>query len=104
MNWTLPFTLSLLLAGLLHAQDWAKPRLEKSPRHMEWVDVKNGDRKVSCFIAFPERKEKATTVLVIYGAAGHGFMRAGEAPDGNAGNRSAREKAWKRWLELLGKL
>jgi len=265
MNRTLLFTVSLLLAGLLQAQDWAKARLEKSPRHMEWIDVKNGERKVSCFIAFPERKEKATTVLVIheifgltdwvrgvadqlaeagyiaiapdllsglgtdgkgtagftgtdtarkavsslppdqvvadldavvgyisglpaangkiavagfcwggaqtfrfatrntrikaafpfygasptlpedirritvpvygfyaendervnstipvaeelmkaasktyvpvtYAGAGHGFMRAGEAPDGNAGNRSAREKAWKRWLELLGKL
>ena len=265
MNRTLLFTVSLLLTGMLHAQDWAKARLEKSPRHMEWIDVKNGERKVSCFIAFPERKEKATTVVVIheifgltdwvrgvadqlaeagyiaiapdllsglgtdgkgtagftgsdtarkavsslppdqvvadldavvgyvsglpaangkiavagfcwggaqtfrfatrnsrikaafpfygagptlpedirritvpvygfygendervnstipiteelmkaadktyipaiYSGASHGFMRAGEAPDGNAGNRSARGKAWNRWLELLGKL
>ena len=48
------------------AQDWAKARLEKSPRHLEWVKVKHGDREVNCFIAFPEVKEKATTVVVIH--------------------------------------
>ncbi len=48
------------------AQDWAKPRLEKSPRHLEWVKVKNGDREVNCFIAFPEVKDKATAVIVIH--------------------------------------
>ncbi|MFM7213785.1 MAG: dienelactone hydrolase family protein [Verrucomicrobiota bacterium] len=66
MNWTFVFAASLLLHGGLLAQDWAKARLEKSPRHLEWVDVKNGDRKVACFIAFPEKKEKATTVVVIH--------------------------------------
>ena len=25
-------------------QDWAKQRLAKSPRHQEWVKVKNGNR------------------------------------------------------------
>lgn len=48
------------------AQDWAKARLEKSPRHMEWVKVKNGNREVNCFLAFPEVKEKAPTVVVIH--------------------------------------
>ncbi|TMP98570.1 MAG: dienelactone hydrolase family protein [Verrucomicrobia bacterium] len=48
------------------AQDWAKARLEKSPRHLEWVKVKHGDREVNCFIAFPEVKEKATAVVVIH--------------------------------------
>jgi carboxymethylenebutenolidase len=48
------------------AQDWAKERLEKSPRHLEWVKVKQGDREVSCFIAFPEVKDKATAVIVIH--------------------------------------
>ncbi|HLH53460.1 MAG TPA: dienelactone hydrolase family protein [Verrucomicrobiae bacterium] len=48
------------------AQDWAKTRLEKSPRHMEWVKVKNGNRDVNCFIAYPEVKEKATAVIVIH--------------------------------------
>lgn len=41
---------------------------------------------------------------VIYQDAGHGFMRAGEAPDASEGNKAAREAGWKRWLELLGEL
>ena len=48
------------------AQDWAKTRLEKSPRHLEWVKVKNGARQVNCFIAYPEVKDKATAVIVIH--------------------------------------
>ncbi|MEY2427622.1 MAG: carboxymethylenebutenolidase [Verrucomicrobiota bacterium] len=48
------------------AQDWAKSRIEKSPRHLEWVKVKHGDREVNCFIAYPEVKDKATAVLVIH--------------------------------------
>ena len=65
------------------------------------------DERVNSTIPVAEELMKAagkTYVPTIYASAGHGFMRAGEAPDGNAGNRSAREKAWKRWLELLGKL
>src|SRR5713226_5475979 len=50
----------------LAAQDWAKARLEKSPRHLEWVKVKQGDREVNCFIAYPEVKDKATAVVVIH--------------------------------------
>lgn len=48
------------------AQDWAKERLEKSPRHSEWVKVKHGDREVNSFLVFPEVKEKATAVVVIH--------------------------------------
>src|SRR4026208_1856286 len=48
------------------AQDWAKARLDKSPRHLEWVKVKHGNRDVNCFLAFPEVKEKATAVVVIH--------------------------------------
>ena len=48
------------------AQDWAKSRLEKSPRHLEWVKVKQGNREVNTFIAYPEVKDKATAVLVIH--------------------------------------
>jgi len=40
---------------------------------------------------------------VIYDGAGHGFMRAGEAPDTGEANKQAREDAWKRWQELLRK-
>ena len=48
------------------AQDWAKAQIEKSPRHLEWVKVKHGDREVNCSIAYPEVKGKATTVIVIH--------------------------------------
>jgi len=58
-------TLVLLLNQAV-AQEWAKERLEKSPRHLEFVTVKNGNREVTCFIAFPEVKEKAPAVLVIH--------------------------------------
>ena len=47
-------------------QDWAKARLAKSPRHGEWVKVKNGTREVNSFIVYPEVKQKATAVVVIH--------------------------------------
>src|ERR1700741_1757903 len=40
---------------------------------------------------------------VTYDGAGHGFMRAGEAPDANDANRKARTDAWARWKTLLAK-
>jgi carboxymethylenebutenolidase len=40
---------------------------------------------------------------VVYDGAGHGFMRAGEAPDANDANRKARSDAWTRWKSLLEK-
>ena len=55
-----------LFAVSVSAQDWAKTRLEKSPRHLEWVKVKHGDRVVNCFIDYPEVKDKATAVVVIH--------------------------------------
>ncbi len=48
------------------AQDWAKTKLEKSPRHGEWVKLKNDKREVQSFVVFPEIKEKATAVVVIH--------------------------------------
>ena len=59
--------LSALVAAALpaFAQD-PKARLDKSPRHLEWVNVKHGDRTVKCFIGFPEVKSKATAVVVIH--------------------------------------
>jgi carboxymethylenebutenolidase len=47
-------------------QDWAKQQLAKSPRHHEWVKVKNGNREVNCFIVYPEVNKKATAVVVIH--------------------------------------
>jgi len=40
---------------------------------------------------------------VTYDGAGHGFMRAGEAPDAKDPDRKARADAWVRWKSLLGK-
>src|SRR2546421_3242720 len=48
------------------AQDWAKDRLSKSPRHREWVKVRNGNREVNSFVVYPEVSKKATAVVVIH--------------------------------------
>jgi hypothetical protein len=56
----------LLTCNNANAQEWAKAKLEKSPRHLEWVDVQQGDRKLKCFIAYPQVKEKATSVVVVH--------------------------------------
>lgn len=67
MKITLWLVIVAWLAGVtVQAQDWAKARLEKSPRHLEWVKIKQGNREVNSFIAFPEVKEKATAVVVIH--------------------------------------
>ena len=41
---------------------------------------------------------------VTYDGAGHGFMRAGEAPDAKDADRKARADAWKRWKSLMERL
>lgn len=56
----------VLIALNVPAQDWAKARLENSPRHHEWVKVKSGNRDVNCYITYPEVKGKAPVVLVIH--------------------------------------
>jgi len=48
------------------SQDWAKQRVEKSPRHHEWVNLKSGSRVVSAFVVYPEVKGKAASVVVIH--------------------------------------
>jgi carboxymethylenebutenolidase len=58
---------AMLLTGLsAPAQDWAKAKLEKSPRHGEWVEIKNGARNVRCFVVYPEVKDAAPSVIVIH--------------------------------------
>jgi carboxymethylenebutenolidase len=58
--------LTLAAASTASAQDWAKPRLENSPRHGEWVEYKSGERSLKAFVVYPERKEKAPVVIVIH--------------------------------------
>jgi carboxymethylenebutenolidase len=45
--------------------------VDKSSRHLEWINLKHGDRTVKAFIAFPEVKEKVTAVVVIHEIFGH---------------------------------
>jgi carboxymethylenebutenolidase len=56
----------VLTAQAAFAQDWAKAKLEKSPRHREWVTVKHDGRSVETFVVYPETKEKRPVVLVIH--------------------------------------
>src|ERR1700723_1604764 len=74
MMLTMPRTLKLLTTALLlplatgslHAQDWAKTRLEASPRHHEYVPIKHGDRTVQAFVVYPEVSRKAPVVVLIH--------------------------------------
>jgi carboxymethylenebutenolidase len=57
-----------LLTGFCigQAQDWAKARLEASPRHREYVNLKNGSRTIQALVVYPEVKDKAPVVLLIH--------------------------------------
>jgi carboxymethylenebutenolidase len=64
-----------LLAALLslafvsvaaHAQDWAKARLDASPRHHEYVALHHDSRTVQALVVYPEVKGKAPVVVMIH--------------------------------------
>jgi carboxymethylenebutenolidase len=55
-----------MTARVLSAQDWAKARLEASPRHHEYVPLKHGSRTVQAFVVYPEVKTKAPVVILIH--------------------------------------
>jgi carboxymethylenebutenolidase len=57
---------SFALTQTLVAQDWAKEKVEKSPRHREWVTVKHDGRSVETFVVYPESSGKRPVVLVIH--------------------------------------
>jgi carboxymethylenebutenolidase len=62
------------------------------------------DARVNTTVEQSEKLMKSagkTFEPVYYDDAGHGFMRAGQAPDASEGNKAGRAAAWKRWLELL---
>jgi len=48
------------------SQDWAKARLEKSPRHLEWVKDQTWRPRGELLCRLSEVKDKATAVLVIH--------------------------------------
>jgi carboxymethylenebutenolidase len=60
------FVLSIVSAPSLRAQDWAKARLDASPRHHEYVSLKHGSRTVQAFVVYPEIKAKAPVVILIH--------------------------------------
>jgi carboxymethylenebutenolidase len=54
-------------AALPPDAEHAKEALARSPRHAEWVDVKMPDgQKITTFVVYPERKDKAPVVIVIH--------------------------------------
>lgn len=70
MRYNKQMTRILLLAALaassLAAQDWARTKVDKSPRHREWVTVKHDGRSVETFVVYPESKDKTPVILVIH--------------------------------------
>ena len=59
-------SLFFLAATSSHAQDWAKARLDASPRHHEYVSLKHDTRTLQAFVVYPEVKEKAPVVILIH--------------------------------------
>jgi len=58
----------IFIAQSLRAEeikDFGRDRLNSSPRHADWVDIKSGDRTFKAFVVYPERKDKAPVVLVV---------------------------------------
>jgi carboxymethylenebutenolidase len=47
------------------------------------------------------KKHKKKFDPVVYKGAGHAFMRQGEAPDAEPGNKAARALAWPRFVKLI---
>jgi carboxymethylenebutenolidase len=74
MKNSLPRSLILLVVAVLvslatisvQAQDWAKARLDASPRHREYVALKHGSRTLQAFVVYPEVKDKAPVVILIH--------------------------------------
>ena len=74
MTFSLPRALKLAATAVLlsvatapiHAQEWAKARLDASPRHHEYVALKHGDRTVQAFVVYPEVKKKVPVVILIH--------------------------------------
>ena len=54
------------IAADARAQDWAKTRLDQSPRHQEWVRLTNGTRTVQCFVVYPEVNNKTTAIVMVH--------------------------------------
>jgi carboxymethylenebutenolidase len=63
------------------------------------------DARITATIPQTEADMKSAGKLyepIVYDGAGHGFMRAGEAPDANAADSAARSEGFRRLVKLLG--
>jgi carboxymethylenebutenolidase len=54
------------MAASLNGQDWAKARLDSSPRHHEYVPLKRDSRTIQAFVVYPDVKGKAPVVILIH--------------------------------------
>lgn len=64
-NYLISFLLIVAFVPVF-AQDFALKQLEESPRHHEWAEVPQGNRKVYSFVAYPEKNKKTPAVVVIH--------------------------------------
>jgi len=65
------------------------------------------DARISASVPAEATAMKAagkTYDAIVYPAADHGFMRAGQMDNATPGNKKAAEDSWKRMLELLAKI
>ena len=58
--------LLLFVCASASAQEWAKTRLDASPRHREYVTLKHGDRSLQAFVVYPEVSKKVPVVILIH--------------------------------------
>jgi len=57
----------LLIASIpVTAQQWAKTKLDASPRHREYVTLKHGSRSLQAFVVYPEVSGKVPVVVLIH--------------------------------------
>jgi carboxymethylenebutenolidase len=62
----LALLLVLPLAAPIYAQDWAKARIDASPRHHEYVALHANGRTIQAFVVYPQVKQKAPVVILIH--------------------------------------
>lgn len=53
------------------AQEWAREKVDESPRHLEWVTLEAEGRQLSTFVAYPENSQKTTAIVLIHEIFGH---------------------------------
>lgn len=60
--------LILMLSAIVvaQAQSYSKERLENSPRHHEWVEIKLNGKVIHAFVVYPEKSTATQAVIVIH--------------------------------------